>query len=42
MYRLVLGLASFIGGIEMILLVWIVVMVIFAEVFFGKDRWNHV
>ncbi len=26
---------------EMILLVWIVVMVILAEVFFGKERWRH-
>lgn len=24
------------------MLVWIVAMVILAEVFFGKDRWDHV
>jgi len=29
------------GGV-IFLLVWIVVMVIFAAVFFGKDRWDHV
>ncbi len=30
------------GRCSMYLLVWIVVMVILAEVFFGKDRWEHV
>ena len=37
-----LGLVRGIEVIDMILLVWIVIMIILAEVFFGKDRWDHV
>lgn len=36
--------SELVAGIEvtkMILLVWIVVMVILAAVFFGKERWRH-